>query len=272
MSLIIVGDNGREEGRDALALAELLAPLLGAQLTRVRVVSEGQERDEATVGDQPMKGEAPAAELQVGDSPARVLHELAESRSAAMLVLGAIQRAGAVHILPTGVGERLLQGAPCPIAVAPRGYAQQTPGEPRVIGIAFDDSPESHGALELGIKLGRAASAALRVISVYAGPAPPSGAAVQAHPSTAYEQLQEALREAVRPLPTELRAEPRFRSGDPATTLVAESELGLDLLLIGSRGYGPVRSVLLGSVSEAVVHGAACPAVVVPRGGAANGG
>ena len=271
MNLIIVGDNGREEGRDALALGELLAPLLGAQLTRVRVVSESQESDDATGGDQPTKGEAPVLELRVGDSPARVLHELAESRSAAMLVLGAIQRAGVAHILPTGVGERLLQGAPCPIAVAPHGYTQQTPAEPRVIGIAFDASPESHGALELGIQLGRAASAALRVISVYAGPPPPSGAALQDHRWTAYEQLQEALRVAVGPLPSELRAEPRFRSGDPATTLVAESELGLDLLLIGSRGYGPVRSVLLGSVSEAVVHGAACPVVVVPRGSAEDG-
>ena len=95
---------------------------------------------------------------------------------------------------------------------------------------------------------------------------------MQDHRWTAYEQLQEALREAVQPLPSELRAEPRFRSGDPATTLVAESELGLDLLLMGSRGYGPVRSVLLGGVSEAVVRGAACPVVVVPRGADEHGG
>jgi nucleotide-binding universal stress UspA family protein len=270
LSLLIVGDNGREEGRDAVALAGLLAPLLGAELTRVRVVSEGQESDDPAAGDQPAKGEAPAAEIRVGDSAARVLHELAESRGAAMLVIGAIRRAGVAHILPTGVGERLLQGGPCPIAVAPHGYAQQTPAEPRVIGIAFDDSPESHGALELAIRLGRSASAALRVISVHAGPPPPSGALQDR--STAYEQLQQALREAVQPLPSELRAEPRFRSGDPATTLIAESELGLDLLLMGSRGYGPVRSVLLGSVSEAVVRGAPCPVIVVPRGGAESHG
>ena len=93
--------------------------------------------DRPTADDQPGDGKAPAAQIHAGDSPARVLHELAESRSAAMLVLGAIQRAGVAHILPTGVGERLLQGAPCPIAIAPHGYAQQTPAEPRVIGIAL---------------------------------------------------------------------------------------------------------------------------------------
>jgi nucleotide-binding universal stress UspA family protein len=44
-------------------------------------------------------------------------------------------------------------------------------------------------------------------------------------------------------------------------------ELGADLLLIGSRGLGPVRRLVLGSVSEGVVHRAACPTLVL-RGGA----
>jgi nucleotide-binding universal stress UspA family protein len=40
----------------------------------------------------------------------------------------------------------------------------------------------------------------------------------------------------------------------------------LDLLVLGSRAYGPVRRILLGSTSDRVVHAAACPVVVVPRG------
>ena len=39
----------------------------------------------------------------------------------------------------------------------------------------------------------------------------------------------------------------------------------LDLLVCGSRGYGPVRSVMLGSVSRALAHSARCPLLVVPR-------
>jgi hypothetical protein len=39
------------------------------------------------------------------------------------------------------------------------------------------------------------------------------------------------------------------------------------LLVLGSRGYGPVRRVLLGSVSGELVRGAACPVLVVPRPG-----
>jgi nucleotide-binding universal stress UspA family protein len=48
--------------------------------------------------------------------------------------------------------------------------------------------------------------------------------------------------------------------------LIVERSLGLDLLVIGSRGYGPLRAVLLGAVSGRVIRDAACPVIVVPRG------
>jgi nucleotide-binding universal stress UspA family protein len=53
-------------------------------------------------------------------------------------------------------------------------------------------------------------------------------------------------------------------AGNPVTALVTESQR-LDLLVLGSRGRGPARSVLLGSVSTEVVREAACPVVVVAR-------
>jgi nucleotide-binding universal stress UspA family protein len=40
----------------------------------------------------------------------------------------------------------------------------------------------------------------------------------------------------------------------------------LDLLVCGSRGYGPVRAVLLGGVSRRVAAEARCPVIVLPRG------
>jgi nucleotide-binding universal stress UspA family protein len=43
-----------------------------------------------------------------------------------------------------------------------------------------------------------------------------------------------------------------------------------DLLVMGSRGYGPRRAVLLGGVSGRVVREASCPVVVVPRGVSAH--
>jgi nucleotide-binding universal stress UspA family protein len=55
-----------------------------------------------------------------------------------------------------------------------------------------------------------------------------------------------------------------LHSGKPAEVLIALSET-VDLLVIGSRGYGPLKAVLLGGVSGQVIRSAACPVVVVPR-------
>jgi hypothetical protein len=40
----------------------------------------------------------------------------------------------------------------------------------------------------------------------------------------------------------------------------------LDVMVVGSRGYGPLKAVLLGGVSGQVIRSAACPVIVVPRG------
>jgi nucleotide-binding universal stress UspA family protein len=52
---------------------------------------------------------------------------------------------------------------------------------------------------------------------------------------------------------------------DPAQTLIRTSE-NLDLLVCGSRGYGPLRAVMLGGVSRRVAAEAHCPVIVLPRG------
>ncbi len=52
--------------------------------------------------------------------------------------------------------------------------------------------------------------------------------------------------------------------GDPAEVLVRRAR-DLDLLVVGSRGYGPVRHALLGGVSSEVMRTASCPVLVVPR-------
>jgi nucleotide-binding universal stress UspA family protein len=53
---------------------------------------------------------------------------------------------------------------------------------------------------------------------------------------------------------------------DPATVLADEASAGLDLLVVGSRGYGPVRRIVLGSVVARLLRLAPCPVLVLPRG------
>lgn len=57
---------------------------------------------------------------------------------------------------------------------------------------------------------------------------------------------------------------PRVRSGQPAEVIVSEArELGVDAIVLGSRGMGYIASVILGSVSHQVLHEAPCRVIVV---------
>lgn len=80
----------------------------------------------------------------------------------------------------------------------------------------------------------------------------------------------QAGKDAVRLAATPLRQE--TIRGEPASVLIERSE-EFDILMLGSRAYGPLRHVLMGSVSARVMREAHCPVVVVPRGvGRANAG
>ncbi len=59
----------------------------------------------------------------------------------------------------------------------------------------------------------------------------------------------------------------RRLDGPPAQALAEAGEDGVDLLVAGSRGYGPMTRLLLGSVSSRLVAIAPCPVLVVPRPG-----
>ena len=47
---------------------------------------------------------------------------------------------------------------------------------------------------------------------------------------------------------------------------LAERSAGVNLMVVGSRGYGPLHSVLVGGVSGRLMRSAQCPTIVVPRG------
>ena len=79
-----------------------------------------------------------------------------------------------------------------------------------------------------------------------------------------YADTQRSLMGRVARLSAKLESEGTLHSGRPADVLIALSET-VDLMVIGSRGYGPLKAVLLGGVSGQVIRSAACPVVVVPR-------
>jgi nucleotide-binding universal stress UspA family protein len=169
------------------------------------------------------------------------------------------------------VADRLLSGAPCPIASAPAGYAAAD--EPTVdrVGVAFVRTDAGRSALRTAAALARAAAAELEVVAV-ADPAvvAPDARARRAPLDELVEAqrslLRQGIEEAVAGVGADVRATPRVLEGRPAEALSDESAR-LDLLVCGSRAYGPATSVLVGGVSKHVMHHAACPVLVVPRAG-----
>jgi nucleotide-binding universal stress UspA family protein len=170
------------------------------------------------------------------------------------------------RVLAGDVGVATLQGAPCPVLVAPRGAAEHG-SELRTIGVGFDGSPEARAALDLAHDIARAAGARLRVIDVVE-----PVKAWAAYPGYGYdwtedararrELAEERLAEVLAELGEIATGEVAF--GDPADELAREGE-HLDLLVTGSRGYGPIRRLVLGSTSTRLVHKAPCPVLVLTR-------
>jgi len=94
---------------------------------------------------------------------------------------------------------------------------------------------------------------------------PPTQLGPLAAPAAEVGVLQAPLHEAVAGLPPELRALPVYERGEPVEKLLAQAAEGMDLLVLGSRGFGPVLRLLIGSVAGEVIRDAPCPVLVMPR-------
>jgi nucleotide-binding universal stress UspA family protein len=117
--------------------------------------------------------------------------------------------------------------------------------------------------------LARSSGAVLRVISVFERVAFGAIATGRTGGASVNEllraELRSALDDALAQPPQEDAIEGRFLEGSPSAVLAAESA-DLDLLVTGSRGYGPRAAVLLGSTTHALMRTATCPGLVLPRG------
>ena len=91
----------------------------------------------------------------------------AEETDAKLLVIGSSARGPIGRVLPSAVTDRLLHGAPCPVAVAPVGFTfEDAAAGPGLIGVAFTDTPDGHAALAMARALAGRARARVRVLTV----------------------------------------------------------------------------------------------------------
>jgi nucleotide-binding universal stress UspA family protein len=284
-SKTIIGYDPEHGGADALALGRRLAQLLGGGIEVVTVLPwpshlaahddlQREVDDELAERFAEIREELDGLDVTTRGvahhSPAQVLSSLAETEEAAVIALGSSHRGPLGRTLLGSVGESLTHGAPCAVAIAPRGYGQDGDAERARIAVAYDGSEEADSALATAAAIAAQAGGELTVLTVADYPRYTPAAAWsllsegEIH-DREHEDKRGLVDAAVAKTPEAVTASGRVLTGDTARQL-AEASSDFDLIVAGSRSYGPVRRTLLGSATRLLLSDSACPVLVLPRG------
>lgn len=281
---IVVATQGDDEhSRDAVALATHLARIVGARLVLAGVWSSplgpADEVYARAVGDtlatalDELHRELPVGleatvQVRADSSVPHGLHSIARETAAELLVLGPSHR-GRVARFARGTVSAVLNDAPCAVAVAPAGYRDVDATAADVV-VAWDSSPEARTALESGIAIAQQTAGTVRLIFVMETPAQIASSAWVGAPAPQewFDQFHERAHQIV------AEGEAAVAGRAPVSTHVVEGRPGLEisrlagdavLAVVGSRGYGTMRRIVLGSVSSELVGHGSVPVLVVPR-------
>lgn len=270
---VLIGVDGRSGGRDAIALARQLVSAKGrlvlayvlreasaASFGAGLVVDDRRQAQELVTAQRRATGAQAETVVCLDGSPGRGLHQLAEDEHADLLVVGSSHRGALCRLLLGDDTQAALNGAPCAVAIAPRGYALGG-GAWTTIGVGDDGSPETARAREAARVLAERHHATVRlrsVVGMQSVPAaeeePPDGTSATVE---AIERERERLGE----------IEGVFGDvvyGDASEEL-ARFAVEVDLLIVGSRGYGPLGRLINGSTSTYLAGHSPRPLLVIPR-------
>ena len=262
-STIIAGYDGSDASRAAVRFATRLGQTLAADVVAVsgypvppHVFGKGASdgTDAALAADARADADRTLAALDEdgvsnrlvrAGEPARALIEAAEELDAAAIAVGTHHAAGLGRLSPGSTGARLIHGAPCAVAIVPSTAAQ---GELRTVAVAYDASEGARTALGLASRLARSLSARLVLISVIDPLAGSRFETTQDDDERYRSAVVAEADQAAQELAPELDVEVRTVTGAPGEAVAAACKEA-DLLVAGSRGYGPLRAVLAGSVT-----------------------
>jgi nucleotide-binding universal stress UspA family protein len=186
-----------------------------------------------------------------------------------LIVMGARGLSAVRRVLLGSVSAEVVDHAPCPVLVARHGAVD------RVL-FATDGSPDSKRAAEFISGSSLFGNAEIRVVSVvdpgmpwWTGLSPVDGMtsmdiyadAVETARRRATAAAEEGAESLGREHSTAVAARP---DGDVASTIVAEAKAwAADIVVVGSRSFGPLRRVLIGSISRSVLHDAPMSVLIV---------
>jgi nucleotide-binding universal stress UspA family protein len=270
---VLVGIDG-VGGRDAIALADRMASAAG-ELTLAYVYHgdpqvwrgsrppyDAAERESARDMLETAAREA-GVHAQVrwhgSASVGRGLHDLAETLDADLLVVGSSRRGLVGRVLLGDHTHAALNGARCAVAIAPAGYAQR-PHPMREIGVGYNASPESGHALKVARELASEYHARLSAFEVVSIPT----YTFSAGPVPVDDWVQSLVEDARKRVEALDGVEPHAVYGRPAEELGLFSA-SVDLLVVGSRSYGPIGRLVYGSTSQQLARTARCPLLVLTR-------
>jgi nucleotide-binding universal stress UspA family protein len=198
-------------------------------------------------------------------TPAATLLE--ETQHARMVVLGSRGLGGWTGLLVGSVAVQVAAHARCPVVVVPPDVRPRVHGNSTIV-VGVDGSKVSAKAIEFAFAQAQLRGA--KVVAVHAWTSPAAAYDGGLGPLLFDEQeveessqllLAESLAGAMADHP-DVESEVRLMSGQPARALLIAAE-SADLLVVGSRGRGGFTGLLLGSVSQSVLHHAHCPVAIV---------
>lgn len=283
---VIVGVDGSKSGDLALGAAVREASLRAAPLRIVHSLTlpgvdppvipppealmeaaQQTAADAATTARTTEPGLEVTYEVPLG-SPLVVLEEA--SREADLVVVGNRGRNAFAGLLLGSTSVQLAAHAHCPVMVTRENVGGRSTG-PVVVGV--DGSAANAGAVDFAFEAAAMRDSALLAVHSYTtwntevpipdDPTQPYAAKPGALEDQEERLLAETLAGRTAKYP-DVVVEPRSGRGPVRETLI-EASRDAGLIVVGSRGRGGFTGMLLGSVSQAVLHHAHCPVVVVPH-------
>jgi nucleotide-binding universal stress UspA family protein len=284
MKKLIIGYDEREQAEDAVEYGRALCDVIGAEPVLVSIIppthpsieSFGPEaardyrrQELIEVAGRRLAGRDVDVHVATSSSVGHGLVAAADDLDAVCIVIGSCHRGAIGRTALGSVGNSLIHGSPCAVAVAPSGFAE-TKDPFLQIGVAFDGTPEAWAALETGIGMAERTHARLSVVTVsdFTSHVPATAFNLLASGEVTNAEREEKRRVldlALARVPEGLPVKGRLLSGVPGDMLSKASQ-DVDLMIIGSKGYGPIRRVFAGSVATHVLHHAHSAVMVLPRG------
>jgi len=195
----------------------------------------------------------------------------AEGRQAQLLVLGDRGLGRIEGVLAGSTAVTMVTHTPCPVAIVRGRELDSADGSvPVVVGV--DSSPATEAALAFAFEAAAGRRVPLVAVHTWSDMLLNPGPAAQQYMDEAQEygrrQLAERMGEWAAKFP-DVPVEQIVAWDHPARLLLELTERS-QLAVVGSRGHGEFIGMILGSVSNALIHKASCPVVVVRPDGAAR--